>query len=300
MSHITRSPLQLSGKVIAITGAASGIGLETAQLLASRGATLSLADVQEEALQQVQERLQSEYQVEVLTTTLDVRNWQQVDAWVKQTVERFGTLDGAANLAGVIPKSLGLKDVGEQDLDEWEQVLGVNLTGLMHCLRAQLKAMAAQHSGTASIVTASSIAGTTGRRNNASYTASKHGVLGLTRTAAKEFGAMGIRVNAICPYVDLSTLPLPSSAAVIPCRVCFQVLTDRHWAIRGRIITPMLRSAEDALGISVSPGNPGYPDIALRRDGEPKEVAQLIAFLLSDESSYISGADISIDGGWRC
>ncbi|KAH9215117.1 BcABA4 [Leptodontidium sp. 2 PMI_412] len=267
MSHITRSPLQLSGKVIAITGAASGIGLETAQLLASHGATLSLADVQEEALQQVQERLQSEYQVEVLTTTLDVRNWQQVDAWVKQTVERFGTLDGAANLAGVIPKSLGLKDVGEQDLDEWEQVLGVNLTGLMHCLRAQLKAMAAQHSGTASIVTASSIAGTTGRRNNASYTASKHGVLGLTRTAAKEFGAMGIRVNAICP---------------------------------GRIITPMLRSAEDALGISVSPGIPGYPDIALRRDGEPKEVAQLIAFLLSDESSYISGADISIDGGWRC
>ncbi|KAG4436052.1 Short-chain dehydrogenase/reductase aba4 [Cadophora sp. M221] len=272
MSHIACSPLQFSGKVIAITGAASGIGLETAQLLASRGATLSLADVQEVVLLKVQRQLQSEFRVDVLITTLDVRNWQQVDAWVKATIERFGTLDGAANLAGVIPKSLGKKNIGEQDLDEWDQVLGINLTGLMHCLRAQLKAMAAKHSGTASVVTASSIAGTTGRRNNASYTASKHGVLGLTRTAAKEFGAMGIRVNAICP----------------------------HWAFRGRIITPMLKSAEDALGISVSPETPGYPDIALRRDGEPKEVAQLIAFLLSDESSYISGADISIDGGWRC
>jgi NAD(P)-dependent dehydrogenase (short-subunit alcohol dehydrogenase family) len=209
MSNTTRSTLQFSGKVIAITGAASGIALETAQLLASRGATLSLADVQEESLQQVQVRLQSEYQAEVFITTLDVRNWQQVDAWVTETVKRFGTLDGAANLAGVIPKSLGLKDVAEQDLDEWEHVLGVNLTGLMHCLRAQLKAMAANHSGTGSVVTASLIAGTTGRRNNASYTASKHGVLGLTRTAAKEFGVRGIRVNAICPYVASLNPPPP-------------------------------------------------------------------------------------------
>ncbi|KAH8585701.1 ABA4 protein [Bisporella sp. PMI_857] len=267
MSITNHSPLQFSGKVIAITGAASGIGLETAMLLASRGATLSLADVQEEALQQVQARLQSKYRVEVLITALDVRNVQQVNAWVADTVGQFGTLDGAANLAGVIPKSLGRKNLAQQDLDEWEHVIAVNLTGLMHCLRAQLKVMAANPTRSGSVVNASSIAGTTGRRNNASYTASKHGILGLTRTAAKEFGVHGIRVNAICP---------------------------------GRIVTPMLRSAEDALGITVQPGSSDYPDVALRRDGQPREVAQLIAFLLSDESSYMSGADVSIDGGWRC
>ncbi|KAK1975066.1 ABA4 protein [Colletotrichum cereale] len=254
---------QFSGKVIAITGAASGIGLETAQLLASRKASLSLADIQGDALQELQSRLQSEYHVEVIVTTLDVRNVVDVEAWITKTVDRFGKLDGAANLAGVIPKTLGRKGIAEQDLDEWDRILGVNLTGLMHCLRAELKTMAEG----GSIVTASSIAGSTGRRNNASYTASKHGVLGLTRVAAKENGPKGIRVNAICP---------------------------------GRIETPMLRAAEAGIGIRVKPSDSVYPDIALRRDGTAKEVAQLVAFLLSDESSYISGADISIDGGWNC
>ncbi|TKW49226.1 Isotrichodermin C-15 hydroxylase, partial [Colletotrichum tanaceti] len=218
-----------------------------------------------EGLRQLQARLLSDHNnsPEVLVTTLDVRNAEDVEAWVRQTVRRFGRLDGAANLAGVFPKSLGLAGVSEQDPDEWDRVLGVNLTGLMHCMRAQLRVLSDNNS----VVTASSIAGSTGRRNNASYTASKHGVLGLTRTAAKEVGARGIRVNAVCP---------------------------------GRIVTPMLHSAEDGLGTRVRPGDPTYPDIALRRDGQPREVARLVAFLLSDESSYISGADISIDGGWRC
>ncbi|OBR09541.1 ABA4 protein [Colletotrichum higginsianum IMI 349063] len=186
---------QFNGKVIAITGAASGIGLETALILAGRGATLSLADIHSEGLQQLQARLLSDHNVQVLITTLDVRNVEDVEAWVQQTVSRYGRLDGVANLAGVIPKSLGQRGVSEQDLDEWDRVLSVNLTGLMHCLRAELKAI----SDNGSVVTASSIAGSTGRRNNASHTASKHGVLGLTRTAAKEVGARGVRVNAICP-----------------------------------------------------------------------------------------------------
>jgi NAD(P)-dependent dehydrogenase (short-subunit alcohol dehydrogenase family) len=235
-----------SGKVIALTGAASGIGLETAYLLASRGAKLSLADVQEEALHEAKAHIEKTYQAEALVFALDVRKYDQVEAWITETVKQFGKLDGAANLAGVIPKSIRLRQLKDQDFDEWDFVMGVNSTGVMHCskhclqvslttssaevagwmlrpvcrtvfrapelsqrldaqnvnadssystVRAQLQVMA----DNGSVVNASSIAGTTGRANNAAYSASKHAVLGLTRAAAKEVGVRGIRVNAICP-----------------------------------------------------------------------------------------------------
>ena len=187
---------QFAGKVIAVTGAASGIGLATAHLLASRGAKLSLADLQEDALQKAKASIeQKQPGAEVMVAAVDVRRHEQVDGWVAATVERFGRLDGAANLAGVIPPSIGLVEIKDQDLAEWDFVMGVNSTGVMHCLRAQLAVMA----DGGAVVNASSIAGTTGRANNASYAASKHAVLGMTRSAAKEVGVRGIRVNAICP-----------------------------------------------------------------------------------------------------
>ncbi|KAI0153360.1 3-oxoacyl-reductase [Pestalotiopsis sp. NC0098] len=254
---------QFAGKVIALTGAASGIGLATAHILASRGAQLSLADVQEEALQKAKADIEQRHPgAEVMTAAVDVRRHEQVDAWTAATVERFGRLDGAANLAGVIPPSIGLAPLARQDLAEWDFVMGVNSTGVMHCLRAQLAAMA----DGGSVVNASSIAGTTGRANNASYSASKHAVLGLTRAAAKEVGVRGIRVNAICP---------------------------------GTIETPMLKKSRDIAGGTVG-DHPDMANVALKRIGRPGEVANLVVFLLSDESTYISGADISVDGGWRC
>ncbi|ETS84596.1 hypothetical protein PFICI_02621 [Pestalotiopsis fici W106-1] len=256
---------QFATKVIALTGAASGIGLATAHVLAGRGAKLSLADVQEEALQKAKAEIEQKHPgAEVITSALDVRKYEQVDSWIGATVERFGRLDGAANLAGVIPQSIGLQGLKDQDFAEWDFVMGVNSTGVMHCLRAQLAVLA----DNGAVVNASSIAGTTGRANNASYAASKHAVLGMTRSAAKEVGVRGIRVNAICP---------------------------------GTIATPMLKSARDING--GKEGNESHPElnqVALRRVGQPEEVAKLIAFLLSDESTYISGNDISIDGGWRC
>jgi NAD(P)-dependent dehydrogenase (short-subunit alcohol dehydrogenase family) len=183
------------GRVIAITGGASGIGLATARLLAGRGAQLSLADLQQEALQKAAQDIERDFQVKPFTYALDVRQADAVEDWIAQTVQKFGHLDGAANLAGVIPRSIGIKGLDEQDLAEWDFVIGVNLTGVMLCMRAELKAI----SGAGSIVNASSIAGLSGRANNASYTASKHGVLGLTRSVAKEVGKRNVRVNAICP-----------------------------------------------------------------------------------------------------
>lgn len=183
--------------MIAITGAAQGIALATAQLLASRGAQLSLADVQDEVLQREAAKIQEEFSVDVITCVVDVRKAESVDAWIEKTVERFGRLDGAANLAGVIGKNLGKTSIAEQDEDDWNFVLGVNLTGMMHCLRAQMRHI--QKGG--SIVNAASIAGQIGRPMSAAYAASKHGVIGLTRTAAKECGKDHTRVNSVAPYV---------------------------------------------------------------------------------------------------
>ena len=187
--------LPLNGKVIAITGAASGIGLATAKLLASRGATLSLADLQEVPLSSTVEHIRTTYKTPVHSFVLDVRKYKDVDAWVTEIIQTFGRLDGAANLAGVIGKSIGISGIADTDEDEWDFIIAVNLTGVMHCMRAQMKVIAEG----GSIVNASSIAGLTGRANNGAYAASKHGVIGLTRSAAKEIGVKGVRVNSVAP-----------------------------------------------------------------------------------------------------
>ncbi|CAK7211821.1 putative secondary metabolism biosynthetic enzyme [Sporothrix eucalyptigena] len=251
----------LEGKVIALTGAASGMGEATAHLLAARGAKISLADVQGDALAAVRDAILAKHpKAEVMITTVDVRSWEQVEAWITATVAKWGTLNGAANLAGVIPRNSSLTTIADQDFDDWDFVMGVNTVGVMHCLKAQTRVIA----DNGSIVNASSIAGMTGRPKNAVYAASKHAVTGLTRSVAKEFGVRGIRVNAFNP---------------------------------GWIDTPMSRNAAK---ISTE-NDPSEAFLsALRRAGRPEEVAQLVAFLLSDESTYISGANIPIDGGWNC
>ncbi|CAK7203150.1 putative secondary metabolism biosynthetic enzyme [Sporothrix eucalyptigena] len=251
----------LEGKVIALTGAASGMGEATAHLLAARGAKISLADVQGDALAAVRDAILAKHpKAEVMITTVDVRSWEQVEAWITATVAKWGTLNGAANLAGVIPRNSSLTTIADQDFDDWDFVMGVNTVGMMHCLKAQTRVIA----DNGSIVNASSIAGMTGRPKNAVYAASKHAVTGLTRSVAKEFGVRGIRVNAFNP---------------------------------GWIDTPMSRNAAK---ISTE-NDPSEAFLsALRRAGRPEEVAQLVAFLLSDESTYISGANIPIDGGWNC
>lgn len=135
--------------------------------------------------------------MKILTQTVDVRDRSQVDAWITDTVKRFGKLDGAANIAGVICPKIGEEFLENETEEDWAFVLGINLTGVMHCMRAEIKIGEIGNGG--AIVNASSVAGLQGRVTAGSYVASKHGVIGLTKTVAKEVGPRGVRVNCIAP-----------------------------------------------------------------------------------------------------
>ncbi|KAH7081420.1 3-alpha--hydroxysteroid dehydrogenase [Paraphoma chrysanthemicola] len=249
--------MSLKDKVIVITGAASGMGLETARVLAKNGAKISLADVQEKPLKDLETELQSSG-AQVLAQVVDIRDRKAVEAWIAATVEKFGKLDGAANLAGVIGKQSNVAGIDSLDDDDWDFVMGVNVVGLKNCLRAQIP----HFNDGAAIVNAASILGLIGAANNLAYCASKHAVVGMTRSAAKELGKRQIRVNCICP---------------------------------GPIDTPMLRKSVDIKGSEVD-----WSFLALGRTAHQTEVPPLIEFLLSNASSFITGNAMQIDGGWYC
>lgn len=174
-----------------VTGGASGIGLALTKILLSRGCKVSVADISEDNL----EAARASPGADILTTQVDVRNAAQVRDWMKQTVDKFGRLDGAANVAGTQGRRIGsYAGIKEQEEDDWDFIIATNLTGTMHCMREELKLL----SEGGSIVNASSIAGVSGWAS-AAYAASKHGIIGLTRVAAKEEGKRGIRVNAVAP-----------------------------------------------------------------------------------------------------
>jgi NAD(P)-dependent dehydrogenase (short-subunit alcohol dehydrogenase family) len=209
-----------NGKVIALTGGASGIGLETSKMLASRGAIVCIADVQEKMLKDAVLAIESSGG-KVSSQIVNVRDRSAVESWIAGVVKDHGKLDGAVNLAGVIGKQIGIANVEDIDSEEWEFIMGVNTTGVLNCMRAEIKAMTAAGKG-GSIVNAASIAGIMGMEKNGAYIASKHAVVGLTRASAKECGGRNIRVNAIAPYVSYSKLSVILAKAAIEDRLIHQ------------------------------------------------------------------------------
>jgi NAD(P)-dependent dehydrogenase (short-subunit alcohol dehydrogenase family) len=181
-------------KVVVITGGASGMGLEVARLLSSKGAKISIADVQEKALQEVKAEVESNNGSCIVYKT-DIRYEEQVEAWISETLKVYGTIDLVANLAAVIGKDTLHKSTEEITTQDWNMVIGINLTGMMNCLRAQIPHL---KSG-AAIVNVASVSGQRGFEKNGAYCASKWGVIGLSKCTAKELGPKGIRLNVVCP-----------------------------------------------------------------------------------------------------
>jgi NAD(P)-dependent dehydrogenase (short-subunit alcohol dehydrogenase family) len=187
---------RFSGKVIAVSGGASGIGLATAKNLISQGANVSISDIDENALQRAVKDIEAcgGHKGNLLAVAADVRSSAQVKAWIDSTIDTFGKLTGGANMAGITGHEPTTTAANIED-SLWERVIGINLTGVMVCQREQLRVM--QDGG--AVVNCASVAGIRGVKGQAAYSASKHGVVGLSKSAAKEMAARNIRINVVAP-----------------------------------------------------------------------------------------------------
>jgi NAD(P)-dependent dehydrogenase (short-subunit alcohol dehydrogenase family) len=245
----------LDGKAVLITGAASGIGAATAREASAEGARLMLSDVNESDGAALAARLGASF------AACDVTDEDAVAALVARTRGELGAIDGAFNCAGILGT---VAPVADTDTDAWRRILEVDLTGVFLCTKHELRAMAEQGGG--AILNMASAAGLIAWPAAVGYVAAKHGVVGLSKTAAVEYAPLGIRVNAICP-----------------------AFTE----------TPMVADLfENLLG-----GDPAAPEGAranhpIGRFAQPEEIAAASVWLLSDKASYVTGTAMAIDGGY--
>ena len=249
--------MNVDKRVVLVTGGASGIGRATVDRLAQANVHVVVADVQvilaAEVVAQVKTAGGSAEVCE-----LNVAEAGAAAAAVASIVETHGRLDGAFNNAGIVGPKTKLLEI---DPLEWAQVLAVNLTGVFNCVQAEIAQMIQQEAG-GSIVNTASICGLVALPHATAYNAAKHGVVGLTKSAALEYGPKNIRVNAVCPgFID--TPMLAQGAGASP-----------------KVLEGVLRS------------------VPMRRVAGPEEVADVVAWLLSAQSSYVTGVAMPIDGGW--
>ncbi len=249
-------PGPLDGKIALVTGGASGIGRATALTFAREGAKLVIADLNEEGGQQTVHMI-TEKGGDAIFVQIDVSNAVEVQALISQAVATYGRLDCAHNNAGISGGLLAL--TAEYPEERWHQVMAVNLTGVWLCMKYEIPQML--HQGGGAIVNTASVAGLVGGRGLSAYVASKHGVVGLTKTAALEYAQQGIRVNCVCP-------------GVIHTPMIARGLSDAER--KAQII------AREPIG----------------RMGNPEEVAEAVVWLCSDAASFVTGHAMTVDGGY--
>lgn len=245
----------LQNKIALVTGAASGIGRGTAEVLGQKGAKVIVTDINEKGGLETVELIKSAGG-DAVFYYLNVEHKSEIDAVTNKIVATEGRLDLAVNNAGI---GGVLSPLHEVKLEDWDKMIAINLTGQLLCMQAQIKAMLVNGGG--SIVNVSSLAGVNGVPYGGPYAAAKHGLIGLTKTAAREYAKANIRVNVVCP---------------------------------GFVETAILDGVpEKVLDFTVKYSTP------MRRLGQPIEVGQSIAYLLSEEASFITGTSLFLDGGMK-
>ena len=243
----------LQDKVAVVTGGGSGIGRAACLLFAREGASVVVADINEAAAQAVA----AEIGAGAIAVRVDVADRASTDAMVEAAIVAFGRLDAACNNAGLSGRTERFMRTGDFPEDEAARLIAVNQVGVWNCMRSELKAMMA--GGRGAIVNTSSLAGIRGYAGMAPYAATKHAVIGMTRTAAIEYASKNIRVNAVLP---------------------------------GGVDTPMNASMPDSWREVVAKTQP------MKRVGRPEEIAEAACWLLSDRASFVNAQALNVDGGW--
>ena len=243
--------MDLKGKIAFITGGARGIGFEIASVYAQNGANIVIGDINEEILKEAEKKLK-DYGVDAVGYRLDVSQYESCEEVVKKAIDKFGRIDILVNNAGITRDNLIMR----MKVEDFDRVISINLKGTFNCTKAVIRQMMKQRSGR--IINIASVIGLMGNAGQANYAASKAGVIGLTKSTAKEVASRNINVNAIAPgYIQ----------------------TEMTEVLPEEVKEKMLET------------------IPLNRPGTPRDVANVALFLASEYSSYITGQVIVVDGG---